>query len=166
MGRSSLVRGPIDEDAELRSVLSISDRTGAVVTFRGVIRGISPNGRVEKLYYDFYPEMAERSLEEIRTKAMEKFGLIDATILHRVGEVPVGEIALLVIAASEHREAAFEAARWMVDEVKRVAAIWKKEIFSSGGARWVEGEVRNSDPSSETANSSNHRGVGGGGGGS
>ncbi|MDK2384427.1 MAG: molybdenum cofactor biosynthesis protein MoaE, partial [Candidatus Korarchaeota archaeon] len=103
-----------------------------------VIRETSPHGRVKFLYYDFYPEMAGRALEEIRRKAVEKFGLVDATILHRVGEVPVGETALLVITASEHREAAFEAARWMVDEVKRSAAIWKKEVFIGGEERWVE----------------------------
>ncbi len=138
MGRSGIVEGPIDEEAEMRSVAEGRTEVGAIVTFRGVIRETSPHGRVKLLYYDFYPEMAGKALEEIRRKAIEKFGLVDATLLHRVGEVPVGETALLVIAASEHREAAFEAARWMVDEVKRSAAIWKKEVFVGGGERWVE----------------------------
>ena len=138
MGRSGIVDGPIDEETEIRAIAQGKTEVGAIVTFKGVIREKSPHGRVEKLYYDFYPEMASAALEEIRRRAIERFGLVDATLLHRVGEVPVGETALLVIAASEHREAAFEAARWMVDEVKRTAAIWKKEIFVGGGGRWVE----------------------------
>ncbi len=138
MGRSGIVEGPIDEESEIRSLVKGKTEIGAIVTFRGVIRETSPHGRVKMLYYDFYPEMAGRVLEEIRTEAIERFGLVDATLLHRVGEVPVGETALLVITASEHREAAFQAAGWMVDEVKRSAAIWKKEVFAEGGERWVE----------------------------
>lgn len=140
MGRSGIIKGPIDESIEIRDIGRSSTSIGAIVVFRGVIRESSPQGKVEELFYDYYPEMVERTLAEIRKKAIELFGLLDATILHRVGEVPVGETALLVIAASEHREAAFDAVKWMVDEVKRSAAIWKKEILADGDERWIEGD--------------------------
>lgn len=110
---------------------------GAVVSFLGVVRRETEEGEVERIFYDCYPEVAERELNKIREEAVRNFGLKDAAILHRIGDVPTGEVALLVIAESTHRREAFEAAMWMVDEVKRRAAIWKKEIFSDGRSKWV-----------------------------
>jgi molybdopterin synthase catalytic subunit len=110
---------------------------GAVVAFLGIVRRESEEGQVDKIFYDCYPEIAERELIRIREEAIRRFGLRDALILHRVGEVPAGDISLFVLTKSAHRREAFEAAGWIVDEVKRSVAIWKKEIFSDGRERWV-----------------------------
>jgi molybdopterin synthase catalytic subunit len=110
---------------------------GALVAFLGIVRRESDGGRVDKIFYDCYPEIAERELIRIREEAIRKFGLRDALIIHRVGEVPAGDISLFVLTKSAHRKEAFEAAEWIVDEVKRSVAIWKKEIFSDGRERWV-----------------------------
>ncbi len=140
MGSAYVTESPIDTERELKLISSTSENIGAIVTFRGVVRGVSGEKEVDKLFYDYYPEMASDSLRKIREEAISRFGLIDATVIHRVGEVSVGELALLVITASEHRKEAFAAAQWIVDEVKRSTAIWKKEIFKGGGGEWVSEE--------------------------
>jgi len=110
---------------------------GALVAFLGIVRGESDDGHIDKIFYDCYPEIAEKELIRIREEAIRKFGLRDALILHRVGDVPAGDISLFVLTKSTHRKEAFEAAKWIVDEVKRSVAIWKKEVFSDGRERWV-----------------------------
>ncbi len=143
MGRAYITESDIDVEAELNSILKVSREIGAVVTFRGIIRGSSDGKEIEKLYYDYYPEMVEKSLKDMREQAISQFDIIDATIIHRIGEVEVGELALLVITVAKHRKEAFDAAQWIVDEIKRSAAIWKKEIFKEGEGVWVGAEGRN-----------------------
>ncbi|MCD6348399.1 MAG: molybdenum cofactor biosynthesis protein MoaE [Candidatus Korarchaeota archaeon] len=140
LGSAYVTESPIDTERELKLISSTSENIGAIVTFRGVVRGVSGGKEIDKLFYDYYPEMASDSLRKIRKEAISRFGLIDATVIHRVGEVGVGELALLVVTASEHRKEAFAAAQWIVDEVKRSTAIWKKEIFKGGGGEWVSEE--------------------------
>ncbi len=140
MGKVHISESPINAWGEITSLLQSSRRIGALVTFMGVIREISEGKEVEKLFYDYYPEMASDALNRIRDEAISRFGLIDATIIHRVGETEIGDLVLLVIVASEHRSEAFKAVEWIVDEVKREAAIWKKEYFKDGEYRWVEPE--------------------------
>ena len=139
MGRSAIVKDPVDVLSELAGVLSSSNRIGGTVTFLGTVRETSEHGKVVEIYYECYEEVAERELESIRTEAIERFGLIDATVVHRVGTVKLGEVSLLVVASGEHRKEAFEAASWIVDEVKRRVPIWKKEVYTDGSSRWLEG---------------------------
>ncbi len=134
--RAGIVRGRIELGELLKEVQTEGD-VGAVVSFLGVVRRESDEGEVERIIYDCYPEITERELRRIREDAIMRFGLREAIVLHRVGEVPAGEVALLVVTRSAHRREAFEAAMWIVDEVKGRAAIWKKEIFSDGRGRWV-----------------------------
>jgi len=133
-GSVGIVRGRISPEPFLEA--GYND-VGAVVAFLGIVRGESDEGRIDKIFYDCYPEIAEKELIRIREEAIRRFGLRDALILHRVGDVPAGDISLLVLTKSTHRKEAFEAAKWIVDEVKRSVAIWKKEIFSDGRERWV-----------------------------
>ncbi len=114
-------------------------RAGAYVVFLGRVRDISRGKKVKKLVYEVYEEMATREMEAIREEAIGRFGLIDMLIWHRFGELPVGEDTILVIAVSPHREAAFEACRWAVDEVKHRVPVWKKEIREDGSF-WIEGD--------------------------
>jgi molybdopterin synthase catalytic subunit len=103
-------------------------RAGAVVTFHGVTR------EVAQLDYQAYVEMAERKLEEIVAAAVARHGLCAAAAEHRVGVVPLSEPSVLVAASAPHRDAAFNGAREIIDEIKAKAPIWKKEE-----GEWVQG---------------------------
>ena len=124
----------LDEEVERlkRSLPSI----GGIVTFLGTTRDISRSKAVAKLDFEHYPGMAEKKLAEIRSRAIKEFSVIDATIIHRVGSLPVGENIVLILVASEHRDEAFRACRFCIDELKRITHIWKKETTPDGEV-WV-----------------------------
>ena len=81
--------------------------------------------------------MAEKKLEEIRVKAIEDFKIIDMSIIHRIGEIDIGENIVLIVGAGEHRKEAFEACEWAIAELKRIPPIWKRETTSKGEV-WVQ----------------------------
>jgi molybdopterin synthase catalytic subunit len=112
------------------------DTNGAVVTFLGTTRVFSEGKRVVKLEYEAYQEMALKKLEEIRQEMQAEFGIEDVAIAHRIGPVDIGQISLVVAVASPHRKEAFLACHKIVDRVKEVVPIWKKEVFEDG-SRWV-----------------------------
>ncbi len=122
---------------EVERVKGSSTRIGAVVTFLGTVRDFSRGKDVEKLEFEYYPGMAEKKLEEIREKAMEKFGVLQISIVHRYGEVNIGDNIVLIVVGAEHRAEAFEACRYCIDELKKHVPIWKKE-YTSDGEVWVE----------------------------
>jgi molybdopterin synthase catalytic subunit len=92
---------------------------------------------VSKIFYDAYEPMAEKEIAKIEKEAKEKFPIDSVLIKHRVGYVDVGEISFVVIVSSPHREEGFKAIQFIIDEVKRKAPIWKKEILSNGETVWV-----------------------------
>jgi molybdopterin synthase catalytic subunit len=112
------------------------DTNGAVVTFLGTTRLFSEGKRVVKLEYEAYEEMALKKLEEIRQEMWAEFGIEEVAIAHRIGPVDIGQISLVVAVASPHRKEAFLACHKVVDRVKEVVPIWKKEVFEDG-SRWV-----------------------------
>ncbi|MGB9729058.1 MAG: molybdenum cofactor biosynthesis protein MoaE [Thermoprotei archaeon] len=136
MGRAELTTSVIDVNKHLKEITASSKNIGGIVCFIGVIRSVNDNKRVVKLSYDYYPELADSQLKRLREEAIKNFRLIDAIIIHRVGDVPIGEVSLLVITAGEHRDEPFKAARWLVDKIKNEVAIWKKEVYEDG-SRWV-----------------------------
>lgn len=117
---------------------------GAVATFLGVSRR-SSNDRanverpVDTLWYEAYGPMAEKRLNAVCDEAVERFGAIRAACHHRTGEVPVGEASVAIAVSSGHRPEAFEACRWIIDEIKRSVPIWKRERFADDGEEWVVG---------------------------
>jgi molybdopterin synthase catalytic subunit len=111
---------------------------GAVVVFLGVVRNNNLGRTVNHLVYDAYPSMAEKVLATIASEARDRFSLGDCAILHRTGRLEIGEASLLVAVSAGHRVAAFEAAHWLVDEVKKRVPVWKKEVWSDGES-WIEG---------------------------
>lgn len=117
-----------------------TDGTGAVVTFTGVVRGHSRGEAVERLEYEAYGPMAEDSLRELAARAREKFDVEDAVVVHRTGTHGVGEPVVTIAVAAAHRDAAFEACRWLIDTLKVETPIWKKE-HTADGATWVEGHA-------------------------
>jgi molybdopterin synthase catalytic subunit len=112
---------------------------GAVCVFDGIVRN-NTRGR-ETLYLDYeaYREMALEQMRALAGEAVTKFGVRDVALLHRLGRLQVGETSVLVVVASAHRGAAFEACRWLIDTLKKQVPIWKKETFVDG-AVWTDGE--------------------------
>jgi molybdopterin synthase catalytic subunit/molybdopterin converting factor small subunit len=140
-GRFGIVRiqmEPFSLDDEVDRLKRSSSSIGGIVTFLGTTRDISREKRVAKLEFEHYPGMAEKKLSEIRDWAIGEYGVIDTTIIHRLGTLPVGENIVLIAVASEHRDEAFKACRFCIDELKRITPIWKKETTPDGEV-WVEG---------------------------
>ena len=108
-------------------------RAGAVVTFSGVTRD------VPSLEYEAYTEMALEQMRAIVAEAIERHGLCVAAAEHRVGSVPLSEPSVLVAASAPHRPEAFAGAREIIDRIKALAPIWKREIETDGSATWVAG---------------------------
>jgi molybdopterin synthase catalytic subunit len=134
----AIVREPIDprtlEDA-------IRPGDGGAVKFLGIVRGRADDGRaVHGLSYEAFEPLATAEFERIAGEARERFGDVALAIVHRIGEVGVGEISVAVVASAVHRGAAFDACRYAIDELKRRAPIWKKERYADGSARWRENE--------------------------
>ena len=128
---------PFSLDAEVARIKKTSSSIGGIVTFLGTTRDISRGESVAKLEFEHYPGMAEKKLAEIRESAIRTFGVIDATIIHRVGTLPIGENIVLIVVAAVHRDEAFQACRFCIDELKRITPIWKKET-TPDGVVWVE----------------------------
>jgi len=131
--------GIVEELPDLEEVVSRLSRggeVGAVALFLGIVR--SEGGRVARLEYEVYGDMAEEQLREIEKEAIERFGVRSVEVYHRFGPIEPGGRVMLIAVAAEHRREAFEALSWVVDQVKSRAPIWKKEVLSEGGERWVE----------------------------
>jgi len=112
---------------------------GAAVLFLGTTRDHEGGKRVERLFYEAYEPMALAALTALEAEATRRFQVASCAIVHRLGEVPIREASVAVIVVSAHRAAAFDAARWAMDELKRGVPIWKKELFVGGGDAWVKG---------------------------
>jgi molybdopterin synthase catalytic subunit len=134
---AELVRSPIDV-ARLVTEASRPD-CGAVSLFIGNSRDHHEGRRVTKLEYEAYEPMAVAALERLERDALQRFRIATCRIVHRLGEVPLAEASVAVVVAAAHRQPAFEACQWAMDELKRSAPIWKKEFFTEGGDEWVKG---------------------------
>lgn len=124
-------------EEEIKGVKRVSKRIGGIVAFLGTAREFSKGREVDKLIFEHYSGMAEKRLRELRKKALEEFDIIEMRIVHRVGEIGVGENIVLIVVGAEHRADAFKACRWCIGELKKIVPIWKKEI-TTGGEVWVE----------------------------
>jgi len=119
---------------------AVRTKDGGIVTFLGVVRDDDGEGRrVTGLSYEAFSALAEREFETIADEAGRRFGDVRIAIVHRVGELRVGEIAVAVLASAVHRGTAFDACRYAIDELKRRAPIWKKEHYADGSAQWRAG---------------------------
>lgn len=124
------------QDEEIAALKATSRRIGGIATFLGCARDFSEGREVSQIGFEAYGSMALSEMNKLRTEAMAKFGLIDARIVHRVTTVQAGDNIVFIAAAAEHRAAAFDGCRWMIDELKQRVPIWKKEITPEGEA-WV-----------------------------
>jgi len=123
-------------DAEVAALLANSKRIGGIATFLGCARDFSGEHEVREIAFEAHHGMALAEMLRLRNEAITRFDLIDARIIHRLGTVRAGENIVLIVAGAEHRAPAFEACRWLIDELKACAPIWKKEITPQGES-WV-----------------------------
>src|SRR5512136_2681226 len=115
------------QDAEIAALKASSKRIGGIATFLGCARDFSEGRDVSEIDFEAYGSMALAEMNKLRSEAIEKFGLLEARIVHRVTTVRAGDNIVFIAAGSEHRAAAFDACRWMIDELKQRVPIWKKE---------------------------------------
>jgi molybdopterin synthase catalytic subunit len=112
---------------------------GAVCVFDGIVRNNTRGRKTLYLDYEAYREMALEKMRGLADEAVERFGVREVALVHRLGRLMVGETSVLIVVASAHRGAAFEACRWLIDTLKKTVPIWKKEQFEDG-AIWADGE--------------------------
>lgn len=124
------------EIAPLRAVL-VDPRAGAFASFEGWVRDNNDGQSVNGLRYEAYVALAEKEGERILDEALTRFQAIDARCVHRVGDLAIGEMAVWVGVSAGHRDGAFAACRWIIDEVKARVPIWKHEHYASGDAGWL-----------------------------
>ncbi len=124
------------QDEEIRALRAGSKRIGGIATFLGCARDFSENGEVTELGFEAYGSMALAEMNKLRDEAIARFGLIDARIVHRIGQIEAGGQIVFIAAGAEHRGPAFDACRWMIDELKQRVPIWKKEVSPQGDS-WV-----------------------------
>jgi|SRR5579875_733302 len=135
--RCALTRDRIDTERIVASLKQGED--GAVVVFDGTVRNNTRGRRTEYLVYEAYEQMALQQMRTLAAKATADFRIRDVILVHRLGRLEVGETSVLVVVASPHRAAAFDACRWLIDTLKKTVPIWKKEHFVDG-AVWADGE--------------------------
>ena len=134
MKRFAIVKEAIDLAALQRAV---SDRgAGAVVTFLGTTRSENDGRRVTRLAYEAYERMAEQEMRALATQASARWPIKKVAMAHRIGVVPVGEASVAITVSAPHRTAAFEACHWLIDRLKEIVPIWKKEHYR-GGEIWI-----------------------------
>jgi MoaE-MoaD fusion protein len=135
--RCAIVQAPIASQQIADSIKAGED--GAVVIFEGIVRNHTRERRTLYLDYEAYMPMAIKQLDKLSQEVLNKFPVRDLRIVHRVGRLEIGETSVLIVVASPHRGAAFEACRWVIDTLKKTVPIWKKEYFEDG-AVWADGE--------------------------
>lgn len=130
-----LTSQPIDVATVVESVRAPS--AGAVVLFVGTVRDMSDGRPTRALEYECYHEMAQRTLTDLEREARSRWPLVGCTVVHRLGQVAVGEVAVAIAVSAAHRQPAFEAGQWLIDQIKQIVPIWKCEHFADGTSQWV-----------------------------
>ncbi|MGD0638026.1 MAG: molybdenum cofactor biosynthesis protein MoaE [Nitrososphaerales archaeon] len=117
------------------------EKSGGTVVFIGTIRDNSEAGNVDKIDYDAYVPMAEKRMLEIEDEINRRLPVGKFMMQHRIGELGVGDVSVVISVSAPHRAQAFELCRYGIEEIKRVVPIWKKERLADGREKWVEGKV-------------------------
>jgi molybdopterin synthase catalytic subunit len=132
-----VVDGPISLDEVMGRVLA--PERGGITVFAGTVRGVTGEQETDYLEYEAYPEMAEASFESISEEAKARWpGIAAVAVVHRVGRLQVGDVAIVIAVAAGHRAETFDACHYVIDRIKQVSPIWKKEV-GPDGAMWIEG---------------------------
>jgi molybdopterin converting factor subunit 1 len=134
---AAIVREAIDTTSLTQAIKRPED--GASAVFEGIVRNHTRGRRTLYLDYEAYEDMALKQMEELAGRVLSEFKIRDVALVHRLGRLEIGETSVLIVVASAHRAAAFDACRWLIDALKRTVPIWKKEYFEEG-AVWADGE--------------------------
>ncbi len=130
-----LTNGTIDYTALTESVRSSA--AGAVVLFLGTVREMTDGRQTVALDYEAFPQMAEAKLQELLIEARQKWPVVKAAIAHRLGRLELADVSVAVAVSTPHRQQAFEAGKYLIDRLKEVVPIWKKESWADGTTEWV-----------------------------
>ena len=133
----SVQREDFSVDAEINRVRGRSKSIGGISIFLGTARDRSKGRDVDSITFEHYEGMAQKKLRELRERALKDFDIIEVAILHRYGEIGIGENIVLIVVGAEHRAEAFRACKWAIDELKQITPIWKLEHTPEGEV-WVE----------------------------
>jgi molybdopterin synthase catalytic subunit len=127
-----------DQSIDLNELVAyVTDaEAGAIATFIGTTRNNNEGRTVIALDYEAYPEMAEKELARIGNDAKKQWPICRMAIVHRLGPVQIGEASVIIAVSSAHRDAAFAACRFAIEEIKKTVPIWKKEVYE-GGEVWI-----------------------------
>ncbi|RAL26090.1 molybdenum cofactor biosynthesis protein MoaE [Thermoflavimicrobium daqui] len=130
----AIIKEPIDVGKVISSVLD--PNCGGICTFMGTIRELTQGKKTLYLEYEAYEEMAEKMLQQIGNEVLEQFDCSHVSIVHRIGRLDIGEVAVVIAVSAPHRQAAFEGCRYAIEKLKEIVPIWKKE-FGDDGSYWV-----------------------------
>lgn len=136
MIRAALTREPISP-ADLIAEVS-APRYGAVSVFIGAVRDTNDGRAVSGIEYSAYTAMAESELDGIAYETADRYGLLSFVVVHRIGELALGDVSIVIAAAHEHRAAAIQAVAFAIEEVKKRVPIWKRELYTDGTREWVD----------------------------
>jgi molybdopterin synthase catalytic subunit len=156
-----LTHNPIDVAAVLQAVRSPA--AGAVVLFLGTAREMTGQRRTRSLDYEAFPEMACAKLTELDRQARNRWPLVECVVVHRLGHLDLGEVSVAIAVSSAHREPAFEAGKWLIDRIKQIVPIWKRENRADGTWEWVHpgleaaGAGQSASPARETAENTDQK---------
>ena len=129
----SITHNPINEQSSSMP----APETGALVTFTGIVRNINNGKPVLEIEYEMYEKMVISEANKLIQKAIDKFKIQAIKVIHRTGVIGVGETAIWVGVTAMHRGAAFEANEWLMNQIKQLLPIWKKETYQDGQSEWV-----------------------------
>lgn len=133
----SISEDTIDIEMLLENVKD--DAAGATVLFLGTVRNHNDDYAVSGIYYEAYIKMAEEAMAKIEAEAIKRWNLKKFAVVHRIGNLKIGEVSVAIAVSSEHRAEAFEAGRYAIDRIKTEVPIWKKETTRDKGSLWAEG---------------------------
>ena len=131
----SISSNPLDLPALRAKVLDPS--CGAITSYEGLVRNHNEGRVVTSLEYDAHPVLADKEGQRIMLEALDSFDITRAVACHRIGHLAIGDLAVAVFVASAHRQAAFDAGRFLIDAIKARVPVWKREYFADGSSEWL-----------------------------
>jgi molybdopterin synthase catalytic subunit len=133
-----ITSSPIDPSTLLERVAAPED--GAALLFLGIVRDHNDGRAVSGVQYETYAEMAEQVLRQIAEEAAELLGTRRIAVVHRTGELGIGEVSVAIVVSSRHRAEAYEASRYIIEQIKLRLPVWKRERYVEGESRWLDGQ--------------------------
>jgi molybdopterin synthase catalytic subunit len=135
-----ITNSEIDINEVINLMVDVEGHSGATVIFVGSVRNFGLKGKVKGMYYESYVKMAEIKIKNIEKFAAEKYGIKKIKIVHRIGEIALGNSSIVIALSTSHSKDAFSASKYILRRIKREVPIWKKELLFKGYEKWVDGK--------------------------